>query len=109
VGPHRDELAINLDGGAAKTQASQGEAWSIALGLKLSVADIYRETSTTGDPVVVLDDVFSVLDAGRRARLMEYSAEYEQVLVTSASPETAPQAEWASVLRVDSGEVSVDG
>lgn len=108
VGPHRDELTITLDGGAAKTQASQGEAWSIALGLKLAVADLYRESSSTGDPVVVLDDVFSVLDAGRRQRLMQYTAEYEQVLVTSASPETAPDANWSNVLRVESGVVSAD-
>ena len=90
VGPHRDELLIQKDGLVARSHASQGEAWSIALGLKLSLATLIRENSNLGDPVLLLDDVFAVLDVGRRARLLEFVLGYEQVIVTAADKDMAP-------------------
>lgn len=106
-GPHRDDLLIRLNGNPARTQASQGEAWSIALGLKLSVAHLYRSLDFTGDPVLLLDDVFSVLDQGRRSRLVAFVADYEQVLVTSATREVAPNLEWDQEITVRNGTVSL--
>jgi DNA replication and repair protein RecF len=65
VGPHRDELVITLDGLAARTTASQGEAWSVALACKVGSTPLLSEV---GDrPVLLLDDVFSELDETRRA------------------------------------------
>jgi DNA replication and repair protein RecF len=43
------------------------------------------------DPVLILDDVFAELDAGRRERLAALVAEAEQVLVTAAVPEDIPE------------------
>ncbi len=42
-----------------------------------------------GEPVLILDDVFAELDAGRRDRLAELVAGAEQVLVTAAVPRTS--------------------
>ena len=102
-GPHRDELLILKDGLPARTQSSQGEAWSIALGLKLSLGDLMRTESTTGDPILILDDVFAVLDAGRRERLVKFVSSYEQVIITSADRESAPNLEWSTQLEVLQG------
>ena len=102
-GPHRDELLILKDGLPARTQSSQGEAWSIALGLKLSLGDLMRTDSTTGDPILILDDVFAVLDAGRRERLVKFVSSYEQVIITSADRESAPNLEWSTQLEVLQG------
>lgn len=105
VGPHRDELLIQKNQLVARNHASQGEAWSLALGLKLSLASLIRDASMLGDPVLLLDDVFAVLDAGRRERLLEFVLSYEQVIVTAADREMAPKIQWAQVFGVDGGEV----
>lgn len=108
VGPHRDELLIQKDGLVARSHASQGEAWSIALGLKLSLATLIRENSNLGDPVLLLDDVFAVLDVGRRARLLEFVLGYEQVIVTAADKDMAPSIDWAAVYMVEGGVLSLE-
>ncbi|MEL0199838.1 MAG: DNA replication and repair protein RecF, partial [Aquiluna sp.] len=106
-GPHRDELLIRKSGLVARTHASQGEAWSIALGLKLAVAAQLRERPG-GDPVVILDDVFAVLDPGRRERLVEFVRGFQQVLVTAADPAATPELSWDASFSVSGGEVKRD-
>ena len=96
VGPHRDELLIQKDSMVARSHASQGEAWSLALGLKLSLATLIKEQSKLGDPILLLDDVFAVLDTGRRKRLLEFVLGYEQVIVTAADKDMAPKIDWAA-------------
>jgi DNA replication and repair protein RecF len=105
VGPHRDELTILKSGLLARNHASQGEAWSLALGLKLAMAQLLRSDSQSGDPVLILDDVFAVLDAGRRQRLVEFVINNEQVLITSADLEAVPDLLLAKRLEVVGGEV----
>ncbi|WP_432493763.1 DNA replication/repair protein RecF [Kineococcus gypseus] len=95
VGPHRDDLLLTLGGMPAKGYASHGESWSVALGLRLASYRLLLEDDSTADPggpVLVLDDVFAELDAGRRERLAEVVADAEQVLVTAAVPEDVPGA-----------------
>jgi len=80
VGPHRDDLELSLDGDGLRAFASQGQQRSAALALKLAELTILREE--TGEmPVLLLDDVFSELDAGRRACLLS-NMEDAQVFIT---------------------------
>jgi len=90
AGPHRDDLVITLNELPARSHSSQGEAWSAALALRLSQVDYLRRTSVAGDPVVVLDDVFSELDAGRRSRLGDHLVGIEHVIITAADVSTIP-------------------
>lgn len=89
-GPHRDDLAIELNGLAARTHSSQGEAWSAALSLRLAMVDVVRRQSLVGDPVVILDDVFSELDEGRRNRLAAHLTGIEHLIITAADESTIP-------------------
>src|SRR5699024_3243329 len=84
VGPHRDELRLRLGELPARGYASQGEAWSFALWLKLAAFELLRADGD--DPVLILDDVFSALDTERRGRLADRGAGAEQALVTDAAP-----------------------
>jgi len=69
VGPHRDEMAISLEGLPARTHASQGEQRCIALGLRLaSHRLVHRVTGVP--PVLLLDDVVSELDPDRSSALL---------------------------------------
>ncbi|MFC5907514.1 DNA replication/repair protein RecF [Streptacidiphilus monticola] len=90
VGPHRDELVLQLGELPAKGYASHGECWSYALALRLASYELLRADG--GEPVLILDDVFAELDARRRERLAELVAAGEQVLVTAAVPEDVPDA-----------------
>ena len=91
VGPHRDDLLLNLGRLPAKGYASHGESWSYALALRLASYDLLRaEGGPGGEPVLVLDDVFAELDARRRDRLAELVAPGEQVLVTAAVDDDVP-------------------
>lgn len=105
VGPHRDDLVLEVRGLPVKGYASHGESWSVALALRLASAELLRAESRLGDPVLILDDVFAELDAGRRMRLAELAAGYEQVIVTSAVEEDVPDGLRAHVVRVEAGRI----
>jgi len=108
VGPHRDDLEITLNGLPGRTHSSHGEAWSLALSLKMALAEVYRRDSSSGDPVMILDDVFAELDAKRRATLQQLVSGFEQVLVTAAVREDIPHDFVRHVFGVEKGVVSSD-
>jgi DNA replication and repair protein RecF len=72
-GPHRDDLALCLDGRSARVVASQGQHRAITLALKIA------EQGCIGDargvwPILLLDDVSSELDVDRTAALFAHLA-----------------------------------
>ncbi|HZC11392.1 MAG TPA: DNA replication/repair protein RecF [Mycobacterium sp.] len=89
VGPHRDDLELRLGEQPAKGFASHGEAWSMALALRLGSYELLRADGS--DPVLLLDDVFAELDTARRAALAAAAASAEQVLVTAAVLDDIPR------------------
>jgi DNA replication and repair protein RecF len=103
VGPHRDDLALGLGGMPAKGYASHGESWSLALALRLAGYELLRAEGV--EPVLVLDDVFAELDAGRRERLAELVGGAAQVLVTCAVEADVPAALRGTRYEVDEGGV----
>lgn len=106
VGPHRDDLVLMLSDLPAKGYASHGESWSFALALRLASISLLRAETRSGDPILILDDVFAELDAGRRSRLAELVANNEQVIITAAVGEDVPAELKARVFKVAAGEVS---
>ncbi len=109
AGPHRDDVQLLLNGLPAKGYASHGESWSFALSLRLAAAELLRRDSTTGDPVLVLDDVFAELDRLRRERLAAAIGGYEQVLITAAVLEDVPEPLARRIVRIDAGRVVDEG
>lgn len=106
VGPHRDDLLLKIKGLPVKGFASHGESWTTALALRIASAELLRTDSISGDPVIILDDVFAELDSDRRARLSELVSEYEQVIVTAAVEEDIPEALHRHVVRIHAGEIT---
>ncbi|MEY4424153.1 MAG: hypothetical protein RLZZ594_781 [Actinomycetota bacterium] len=109
VGPHRDDLVLMLGSLPAKGYASHGESWSYALALRLASIALLRAETRSGDPVLILDDVFAELDAGRRERLAEMVLENEQVLITAAVAEDIPEKLISTVFNVSAGTVAAAG
>ncbi len=89
VGPHRDEPQFVLDGHDARIHASQGEQRSMALAARLAWHRLVTE-ATAEAPVLLLDDVFSELDAQRARALARALPGDTQTLVTSARTEDLP-------------------
>jgi len=105
VGPHRDDVLFELNALPAKGYASHGESWSFALALKLASAELLRQESTTGDPVLILDDVFAELDQARRRMLATAVSGYEQVLITAAVYDDVPDQLTAHTIRIEAGSI----
>lgn len=89
-GVHRDDLGIYFSSSAGekscRTSASQGQARSIALALKLAAVDYVKERTKIA-PIVLLDDVESELDANRTRALFRLINEFNtQVIITSTHP-----------------------
>ncbi len=103
VGPHRDDLQLELNGLPVKGYASHGESWSFVLALRLAAAEHIRTQSSHGDPVLILDDVFAELDVRRRNRLLAAIVGYEQVLVTAAVAADVPDGFTWNIIHVDRG------
>ena len=82
AGPHRDDVAILLGGLPAGSFASRGEARTIALSLRLAEAE-YLAQARADDPVILLDDAFSEMDAARRERVLQKAAAYRQTLIAT--------------------------
>lgn len=103
VGPHRDELNLAIAGLPARTHASQGEHRSLALALRLAAHRLVSE-QVGEPPVLLLDDVFSELDAERAEALLTHLPPGQALLTTAgALPEGARAGR---VVRVAGGRVS---
>jgi DNA replication and repair protein RecF len=105
-GPHRDDLTFTLNGVAAASFASRGQRRTAALALRLAEARFMADRK--GDlPVVLLDDVLSELDEGRRRAVLESLGEWDQLLITSTDADRFGEGLPAStaVFRVEAGRI----
>jgi len=90
LGPHRDEIDIKLGDRPGRTHASQGEQRSVALAMRIASFSLLEERHGTA-PLLLLDDVFSELDASRSAGVIKLLP-VGQVFVTSAREDEVPVA-----------------
>ncbi len=86
VGPHRDDISVEIDSMPADSFASRAQQRTAALSMRLAEAS-YLRRALGDDPVVLLDDVLSELDARRRRGVLEYIDTFQQTLVTTADPD----------------------
>jgi DNA replication and repair protein RecF len=107
VGPQRDDLLAELDGREVGAHASRGQQRTIILAMKLAETDILAEDGPT--PIVLLDDIFSELDAERSERTLTLLLARRQVLVTMADPGALPASRRRRVpiWQVDDGRLSL--
>ena len=98
TGPHRDDLLVRIGGMPAGQYASRGQGRTAVLAMKLAEAANLRDTGVR-PPVLLLDDVMSELDAGRRAHVLEQAADYRQAFITTADPGVIDQARLPGMAR----------
>ena len=108
AGPHADDLALLLDGRAARFYGSQGQQRALVLALKIAEIENLR-TALGRPPLLLLDDVSSELDPAKNGYLLDYlrslpgqsflTTTDERLLLAAAGPESA-------FFRVESGGLS---
>lgn len=102
-GPHKDDLAVTIDGEAARYFSSQGQTRTAALALKLAERDIFREV--TGEtPVLLLDDVLSELDPKRQEFVLNRISD-GQVFISCCEDDRLGTLLGGKVLHVREGTV----
>jgi DNA replication and repair protein RecF len=105
LGPHRDAVALTVDGQDAGEAASAGQARCLLLALALATLAVHRE-ETGQSAVALLDDLDSELDDERADHLCTEVAARGQALVTTAHPDWAGRvSHLGRVFHVSAGEV----
>ncbi len=84
LGIHRDDLEILINGFDAKSFASEGQARTVVLALKLALINYIKE-KTKIEPIVLLDDVFAALDNTRIVKITNYIKGFKQAFITTTS------------------------
>ena len=116
VGPHRDDVRFFIDrlpdsdnSMDAITYASRGQGRTIALSLKLAEVALMR-AETGQDPVLLLDDVMSELDAARRTALAQTVLNTSQAIITATDLSDFDEEflSTARVLKMNEGEIGRD-
>ena len=88
IGPHRDDLDLQIGDFPAKGYASHGESWSMAISLRIGSFNLLKAEGAS--PILILDDVFAELDTSRRIQLMSATHLAEQTFITAAVESDLP-------------------
>ncbi len=84
IGVHRDDLDILINCKDSKAYASEGQARTAVLALKLALINYIKE-KTGVEPIVLLDDVFAALDNTRIVKITNYIKGFKQAFITATS------------------------
>jgi DNA replication and repair protein RecF len=93
AGPHRDDLALTLDGRELRAFGSAGQQRTAAIAMRLLEGETLR-ARLGASPLLLLDDPFAELDVRRSARILELLAEQGmgQTLLTVPRESDIPPA-----------------
>jgi DNA replication and repair protein RecF len=104
IGPHRDDLLLQLGDFPAKGYASHGESWSMAISLRIGSYNLLK--SEGAEPILILDDIFAELDTARRQQLTSVTQMAEQTFITAAVESDLPNELLSTKYYVTPGVVS---
>jgi DNA replication and repair protein RecF len=82
TGPHRHDVIFRFNNFSALDVASRGEVRTIVLAIKFMEVEIIEQI-TNIKPIILLDDVFSELDASRRQAITKYLKDYQTIITTT--------------------------
>jgi DNA replication and repair protein RecF len=108
IGPHREDFCFkNRDGRMFSSYASQGQKRTAAISLK-NAEKAYTENKTGKKPVLLIDDIFSELDAKRKSNMIESISGNNQIIITMVSIDPVVRGAFgdSGVYEIMDGEVS---
>lgn len=106
IGPHRDDYSVELEGRNLAHYGSRGEQRTATLAFKLALLE-YMAKILGVRPILLLDDVFSELDADHRAHVVEIVGK-QQTIIATVELENIPKEFLVSsrILRVEDGKIT---
>jgi len=104
VGPHRDDLVVELDDHDMRSFGSRGQQRLLVLALRLAEAGPVA-SAVGSSPVLLLDDALSELDVDVQRRVLRQIARSGQVFLTTAEP-GLPEGSGAAWWDVKGGTVT---
>jgi len=102
-GAHKDDLEIDINGMAARKFASQGQARTASVSLKLAERDIHYDDRNEY-PVLLLDDVLSELDSKRQSFILS-RIKHGQVFITCCDDTAVTTSHNGKMLRIENGSI----
>lgn len=87
AGPHRDDIDFTVDGMSLRRTASQGQTKTFTTALRFAQYELLRKALNL-KPLLLLDDIFDKLDAGRVSRIMNIvgsSDSFGQIFITDTN------------------------
>lgn len=105
VGPHRDDICIDVNGIDIRKFGSQGQQRTAALSLKLSEIELVKKI-TKDTPVLLLDDVLSELDSNRHKYLLDSIGNIQTIITcTGLDDFVNDRFEINKVFKVSNGRI----
>ena len=113
-GPHKDNLELLMNGHNVRREASQGQTKTFFIAMKLAQFLYLKSVGEHRTPILLLDDIFDKLDAGRVACIVDYVSgdDFEQIFITDTNREHLDSILAAThrdyrLFEVKSGEVAL--
>lgn len=105
IGPHRDDFSMLLENRNMAHFGSRGEQRTATLAFKLAQLEFMAKILGKR-PILLLDDVFSELDANHRAHVVEVVSK-QQTIIATVELENIPKSflDSARILRVENGKM----
>ena len=104
TGAHKDDLLIRINGAEARAFASQGQARTAALSIKLAEREIHF--SQRGEyPILLLDDVLSELDPGRQSFILNRIGGGQVFITCCEDDDIIAERTGGRVLRISGGGI----
>ncbi len=108
IGPHRDDILFLINGKPLRGVGSQGEHKTFIISLKMAEYQFLKNLQNQ-IPLLLFDDIFGELDAGRISNMISTLSEIGQVFITTTSPHFFGKVDsWKSetfFYEVDAGHV----
>ena len=91
AGPHRDDIALEINGRDASSFASEGQQRSLCLSMKIAQAKVL-EVACGKAPLLLMDDIFGELDKARRQAVLSCLPPESQIFITTTFIDWLEQA-----------------
>ena len=109
VGPHRDDISFIIDGIDVRKYGSQGQQRTVALSLKLAEIELVKKL-IKDNPILLLDDVMSELDSGRRDALLSTLSDIQTIITCTGYDDFIKERlSIDKIYRIEQGKIAIGG
>ena len=102
VGPHRDDIKINVNGEDVRVYGSQGQQRTTAITLKFAELEVFKQKFNEY-PILILDDALSELDKNRRKKIIDKLQGFQTIITLTELTSELEVLENLNVIIINNG------